>query len=62
MSHDYNYINDFKRDNYDRIEILLAKGSKKQLKALSKETGESVNNLVVSATEEKYKLDLSSKR
>lgn len=57
----YKYIADFKRENYDRLEVLLGKGNKKKLKELSKKSGSTVNQLVVTAVEEKYKIDLTTK-
>lgn len=57
----YQYINDFKKANYERLELLVAKGTKKTLKDLSKKSGSTVNQLIISAVEEKYKIDLTTK-
>ena len=57
----YKYIADFKKENYDRVEILVAKGAKKKLKDISNTTGLTVSQILVDATEEKYKIDLTTK-
>lgn len=57
----YKYIAEFKRENYDRLEVLIGKGNKKKLKELSKKSGSTVNQLIVSAVEEKYNIDLTTK-
>jgi len=60
------YINDYVRENYDRIEIRIPKGNKPLLKKLATEhnitddKGKiSVGRLFVEAVEEKYHIDLS---
>lgn len=37
------YVNDYKRDNYDRINLLVPKGEKDEIKARADRNGESVN-------------------
>ena len=58
----YKYIYEFKKENYDRVELLIGKGTKKTLKELSNKTGLTVNQIIIGATEEKYGVDLSTKK
>lgn len=56
----YAYINEHKRNNYDRLSLLVKKGGKDTLKQLAeKYTNGSVNALIIGAVEEKYNIDLS---
>lgn len=55
------YITDFKRENYDRIMLQIPKGRRKILKDMSSKKGESMNQLIIAAVEEKYNIDLSTK-
>lgn len=54
------YDNDFKRQNYDRQELLLPKGKKLVLQSYAKSHGKSVSQIVIEALEEHCKLDLSN--
>lgn len=53
------YDNDFKRQNYDRVTILIPKGKSKVLKDYAKTQGKSVSQVTVEALETVCKLDLS---
>lgn len=60
MSFDqYQYINDYKRDKYDRISLLVPKGGKATLQKVVAERGEkSVNALIIRALELAYGIQL----
>ena len=53
------YNNDFKRQHYDEVRVLLPKGKKELVKKYAAEKGLSVSRLIVEALEEHCKLDLS---
>ena len=55
----YKYMNDYKRDVYDRFDVLVPKGRKQVIKQEAEIRGLSVSQLVVKALEECYGLDLS---
>ena len=55
------YTNQYKRDNYDRVGLLLPKGTSKQLKKYAQSQGKSVNALVIEALESTYGFDLVRK-
>ncbi len=60
MAFDKNsYDNDYKRQNYDRVTVLLPKGRKRELKAYADARGESVGAVIIEALESHCKLDLS---
>ena len=60
MAFDKNkYDNEYKRQAYDRITILVPKGKSKDVKALAASHGKSVSGLIVDMLETQYKLDLS---
>lgn len=40
------YNNQFNKDNYDRISLMIAKGKKEQIQALARAHGESVNGFI----------------
>lgn len=40
------YINEFMRDNYDRIAVMRPKGDRDKLKALAKEQGTNLNKFI----------------
>lgn len=46
MKRQYKYINEFNKQNYDRITILLPKGKKTAIKNLAMLNGESLNSLI----------------
>ena len=52
------YITDFVKENYDRMELRLPKGSKEIIKALAKERNISVNVLICDAVEQHYQITL----
>lgn len=53
------YVNDYKRQNYDRIVALVPKGKGKVIKDYAKTQGKSVSQVVVEALESVHGLDLS---
>lgn len=53
------YKNEYNRQNYDRVTVLLPKGRAKDLKAYAAAQGKSVGAVVVEALESHCKLDLS---
>lgn len=53
------YKNDFNKSNYDRIAFNVPKGKKAEMKKVADEKGISINQLIINALEECYKLDLS---
>ncbi len=60
MAFDKNaYINQYKRDNYDRYSLMLPKGSKQLLKEYADNRGESLNAVIIRALERETGLDLS---
>ena len=46
MKQNYDYINKFNRQKYDRIDIMLPKGKKEIIKEIAERNNESINNLV----------------
>ena len=60
MAFDQNqYINDWKRRNYDEVRVLIPKGKKETIEKMAKVKGLSVSRFIVEALENHYKLDLS---
>lgn len=60
------YIAEFRKENYDRIEILIPKGSKTILKKIAMDHNildskgkVSVSRMIVEAVEQIYEVDLS---
>ena len=53
------YITDFVKENYDRMELRVPKGSKEIIKTLAKERNISVNILICDAIEQHYKITLT---
>lgn len=49
------YQNEFIKTNYDRINLLVPKGKKEDLKALAAAKGQSLNTLINQAIEEYIK-------
>jgi predicted HicB family RNase H-like nuclease len=41
------YVNDYKRDNYDRINLLVPKGEKAKIKARAEAQSKSLNQYIV---------------
>ena len=52
------YIADYVKENYDRMELRVPKGSKEIIKALAKERNISVNVLICDAIEQHYQITL----
>lgn len=42
----YEYINEFTNENYDRITIIVPKGSKDRIKLMAKERGQTVSDFI----------------
>lgn len=62
MGFDQNkYVNEFKKQNYDRITILVPKGKKAELQDYAKCNDISLSRLIMLALEEKTQIDLSMK-
>lgn len=60
------YINDFAKQNYDRIAVQVPKGKRELLRKIAQENNItddrgkiSVNRMIIEALEEKYHIDLS---
>lgn len=53
------YQNDYVRENYDRVTVLIPKGKRDDIKRLAKSKGMSANQLIVEALESYYGIDLS---
>ncbi len=53
------YKTEFRKQNYDQVGILIPKGRKDDLKALAKQEGLSISQVVVEAIRSRYGLDLS---
>ena len=53
------YDHDYVRQNYDRIEFTVPKGKKAELKALAKQEGLTVPQLLAEAVKSRYGLNLS---
>lgn len=44
----YEYINTFANENYDRITILVPKGSKERIRAIAKSRNQNVSDFITS--------------
>lgn len=53
------YIQEFNKENYDRVEFNIPKGRKKELKQFAKSKGRSVSEVIVEALESYYSINLS---
>lgn len=54
------YIDEFNKENYDRLSIRIPKGKKAVLTELSKSKGgQSINSLIIEALEAYYDINLS---
>lgn len=53
------YIQEFNKENYDRVEFNIPKGRKKELKQFAKSKGRSVSEVIVEALESYYDINLS---
>ena len=49
------YVQEYHKQNYDRLEIILPKGKKATIKNVAKMSNESVNSLVNRAIDEELK-------
>lgn len=53
------HYNQYKREHYDHLSLLIPKGSKQQLQELAKsKNGISVNKLIIEAIEQHYNIKL----
>ena len=48
MSRDYEYINKWASENYDRITIIVPKGSKERIKQAARDRGQTVTEYIAS--------------
>lgn len=53
------YQNEYVRETYDRVTVLVPKGKRDDIKRLAKSKGISANQLIVEALESYYGIDLS---
>jgi uncharacterized protein (DUF1778 family) len=51
----YEYDKEYHKKNYDRINIVLKKGVREQIKAAAEKEGKSLNSFIVDAVTEKLK-------
>lgn len=51
------YKNSFNAAKYDRVGLMLKKGSKQRLQEAAADKGESINGYIKSAIQERYKTD-----
>lgn len=51
------YINQYNKENYDRIYLMVPKGKKEAIKAKAKAAGKSINEYINIAISEKMKED-----
>ncbi len=56
------YKNKFQIQNYDRLNIILRKGAKAEIKVFAESRNLSVNALVIQAIEKTYGLNLTDKK
>ena len=56
------YSNEYNRQTYDRVQLVLRKGAKDVLKDIAKRNGTTVSKLIVQAVEEEYNIDLTTKK
>lgn len=56
------YISEYQKLNYDRIGILLPKGSRSILNQIAAENGISTSHLVISAIEKQYNISLKKEK
>ena len=47
------YIQEYNKQNYDRVNLILPKGEKEKIKALAKKNGESINKYIITAIEQR---------
>ena len=51
------YKNSFNAENYDRIGLMLKKGTKQSLQDIAKAKGESINGYIKTAVQARFKAD-----
>lgn len=51
------YKNSFNAANYDRVGLMLKKGTKQSLQDIAKEKGESINGYIKNAVQARFKAD-----
>lgn len=57
MSQNTEYKNKFASEKYDRVGLMLKKGTKAVLQEVAKDKGESVNSYIKNAVKERYQTD-----
>lgn len=55
----YDYINQYNRNNYIRVGVRIPKEKKEVLDQLLETTGKSINRLFIDAVEKQYNVDLT---
>lgn len=56
---DYTYSNQYNKENYFKVSFRVPKEKKDVLKELAKQKGVSTNQLITSALEKQYKINLT---
>lgn len=56
----YERTNTYNRENYYKVALRIPKDKKEVLQALAKKERRSINQLIILAIEEHYKIDLSA--
>lgn len=51
----YDYVNNFTREQYDRISVIVPKGQKAELQEIAERLGVSLNRLIKNALDEYIK-------
>ena len=51
------YKNSFNAEKYDRVGLMLKKGTKQSLQDVAKEKGESINGYIKNAVQARFKAD-----
>lgn len=50
-------VHNYVRNNYDRINLTVKKGTKQSLQEVAKESGESINGYIKNAIQSRYKAE-----
>lgn len=56
-----NYKNKFAAEKYDRIGLMIKKGTKQALQEAAKDKGESINGYIKNAVQARYEADTGEK-
>lgn len=55
LERQYKKQNDFNKQNYDRVSIMLPAGYREEVREIAKKQGKSLNGFVIEAIQEKIK-------